>query len=75
MACVELVAAVQAKIPGARIDYKINEPVQKLIDSVVAKPFEDACARNEWGWKHQYNLPEMVDSFLSLSEKRSEEIN
>jgi len=60
----DLVTAVRAKIPGARIDYKINEPVQKLIDSVTAKPYEDSFARKEWGWRHQYSLPEMVDSFL-----------
>jgi threonine 3-dehydrogenase len=61
----DLVTAVRQKIPGARIDYRIDEPVQKLIDSVTAKPYEDSFARKEWGWKHQYNLPEMVDSFLS----------
>jgi len=60
----DLATAVRAKIPGARIDYKINEPVQTLIDSVTAKPYQDAFARKEWGWKHQYDLPEMVDSFL-----------
>jgi hypothetical protein len=48
--------------------YQINEPVQKLIDSVSAKPYEDACARKEWGWKQQYSLAEMVDSFLKEKE-------
>jgi threonine 3-dehydrogenase len=55
---------VRAKIPGARIDYRINEPVQKLIDSITAKPYQDSLARKEWGWKYRYGLPEMVDSFL-----------
>jgi threonine 3-dehydrogenase len=61
----DLVTAVRAKIPGARIDYEINEPVQKLIDSVTAKPYQDSFVRKEWGWKHQYGLPEIVDSFLN----------
>jgi len=45
----DLVAAVQARIPAARIDYQVDESVQKLIDTVCAKP---------------YGLAEMVDSFL-----------
>lgn len=61
----DLVTCVRAKIPGAKIDYQINEPVQKLIDSVCEKPYEDICAKKEWGWKHRYSLPEMVDSFLA----------
>ncbi len=61
----DLVACVQKRIPGARIEYRINELVQKLIDdNAGSKPYEDACARNEWGWKERYSLIEMVDSFL-----------
>ncbi len=60
----DLVACVRAKIPGAKITYQIDEPVQKLIDSVTAKAYEDACARKEWGWKEHYSLANMVDSFL-----------
>lgn len=60
----QLVACERAKIPGAKIDYQINESVQKLIDSVTAKPYEDTFARKEWGWKGQYALRDMVDSFL-----------
>ena len=41
-----------------------NKPVQELIDSVSAKPYEDTCARKEWGWKERHSLAEMVDSFL-----------
>jgi nucleoside-diphosphate-sugar epimerase len=61
----DLVTCVRAKIPSAKTDYQINEPVQKLIDSVTGKAYEDACARKEWEWKPQYNLAEMVDSFLN----------
>ncbi len=60
----DLVAVVRAKLPAARIDYQINEPVQRLIDSACATAYDDSCARKEWGWKHQYGLQEMVDSFL-----------
>ncbi len=60
----DLVACVRKRIPGARIEYQINELVQKLIDSVCAKQYEDACARREWGWNERYGLNEMVGSFL-----------
>ncbi len=60
----ELVTCVRKRIPGARVEYQINEPVQKLIDNACAKLYEDACARREWGWKERYGLIEMVDSFL-----------
>ncbi len=61
----DLTAAVRAQIPDAMIDYRINESVQKLIDSVTAKAYQDSFARKEWGWRHQYDLLEMVDSFLT----------
>ncbi len=60
----DLVACVRKKIPGAKIEYQINELVQKLIDNACAKSYDDACARTEWGWKERYGLIEMVDSFI-----------
>ncbi len=60
----DLAAAVRAKIPDAMIDYKVNESIHKLIDSITAKHYQDSFARKEWGWKHQYDLLNMVDSFL-----------
>ncbi len=67
----DLVAVVRAKLPGARIDYQINEPVQQLIDSACATAYDDSFARKEWGWKHQYGLQEMVDSFIEVTRERT----
>ncbi len=67
----DLVAAVRARLPAAKIHYQINESVQKLIDTVCARPYEDAFARKEWGWKHHYGLEEMVDSFLKEESVRA----
>lgn len=61
----DLVESVKERIPGARIDYRINEPVQRLIDSACAKSYQDSFAREEWGWKHEYGLAEIVDGFLT----------
>lgn len=60
----ELVGAVRARIPSARLDFQINEPVSQLIDSVTGLPFGDRYARTEWGWKHRYDLDEIIASFL-----------
>ncbi len=60
----DLVAVIRAKIRDATIDYKVNESVQKLIDSATAKRYQDSFAQKEWGWKHQYDLSEIVDSFM-----------
>lgn len=60
----DLVACLQKRIPGVRIEYEINEQIQKLIDDSCAKAYQDACARSEWGWKERYGLTEMIDSFL-----------
>ena len=56
--------AVDARIPAMTIDDKLSEPVQKLSESVTAKPYEDMFTRKERGRKHQDTLPEMVDTFL-----------
>ncbi len=61
----ELVDTVKVKIPGARLDFKVDDEITKLIDSATAKPFEDKHARQEWGWKHRYSVEEIVDEFLA----------
>lgn len=27
--------------------------------------FDDSNARNDWGWKHDYDLPELVQTMLN----------
>ncbi len=61
----DLVNIVRAKMPSAKIDYEINGPVQKIIDSACAKAYQDSFAQREWGWKHKYGLTEIVDSFFN----------
>jgi nucleoside-diphosphate-sugar epimerase len=61
----ELVHIVRAKIPGARLDFKVDQKVSDLVESVVARPFEDRCAREEWGWQHKYSMDDIVDGFMA----------
>ncbi len=42
----ELVDVVRRKIPEARIDFKVDEEIQSLLDNFL-KPIDDRCAREE----------------------------
>lgn len=59
----ELADAVRSKVPGAQIDFHPVPEIQNYIDSLV-RPVDDSNARQEWGWKPQYDLEGMVDDFL-----------
>jgi len=61
----ELVAAITARIPGAKLDFKIDETVSKLIETVAARPYDDTNARQEWGWQPNFNLDAIVEGFLA----------
>jgi threonine 3-dehydrogenase len=60
----ELVDAVKQEVPGARLDFKVNPQVSRFIDAVGGSNFDDRYARSEWGWKHTFDLPEIIDSFV-----------
>ncbi|MCU0591656.1 MAG: NAD-dependent epimerase/dehydratase family protein [Desulfobacterales bacterium] len=59
----ELVDLVKTKVPGARIDFKVDENRQKLIDGFT-KPLDDGLARKEWGWEPAYDQERIVVDFL-----------
>jgi threonine 3-dehydrogenase len=65
----ELVDAVNTKIPYANLSFEVNEEFQRLLDSNIVKPFDDSCARNEWGWKPHFMLDSIVEDFISASKK------
>jgi threonine 3-dehydrogenase len=59
----ELVDLVRSKVPGARIDFQVDEQRQKIIDGFT-KPLDDGVARKEWGWKPEYDPERIVEDFL-----------
>ena len=59
----ELADAVRSKIAGARIEFKPDEDIQRLIRDSL-RPLDDHKARQEWGWKPEYDLDGLVDDFL-----------
>jgi nucleoside-diphosphate-sugar epimerase len=60
----ELADIVWAKMPGARIDFKVDEESQKIMDKLGVLPLDDRVARQEWGWKPEYDQERIVQDFL-----------
>jgi threonine 3-dehydrogenase len=58
----ELAAAVQARVPDAKIDFEPDPSIQHLF--AKPHPIDDARARAEWGWKPTMDHVAMVDDFL-----------
>ena len=58
----QLVALIQKHIPEFTCDYKPDFR-QQIADSWPMS-IDDSAAREEWGWKPQYDLPTMVKNML-----------
>lgn len=66
----ELADAIKKRIPEFEISYEPDYR-QEIADSWPAS-LDDSCARQEWGWSHEYGLDEMVDIMLDkIQEKLS----
>ncbi|MDA3911516.1 MAG: L-threonine 3-dehydrogenase [Bacteroidales bacterium] len=66
----ELADAIKKRIPEFEISYEPDYR-QEIADSWPAS-LDDSCAREEWGWSHEYGLEEMVDIMLEkIQEKLS----
>jgi len=59
----EFASAVRARVNGVEITYKVDPVRQGILDS-WPKRLDDACARNDWGWKHAYDLERMSDDLV-----------
>ena len=64
----EIAAAIQKHIPDFTIDY--NPDFRQAIADGWPKSIDDAAARSDWGWKHNFDLDKMTaDMLLHLKEK------
>jgi nucleoside-diphosphate-sugar epimerase len=59
----EIAAEIAKRIPGFTIAY-VPDFRQKIADS-WPKSIDDSVARRDWGWKHKFDLPGMVDDMLA----------
>ena len=60
----QIAEEIRARIPAFRIDYEID-PLRQAIADSWPDSIDDTPAREEWGWKPQYDLPSMVDDMLA----------
>ena len=64
-----LAAEIKKHIPDFALTYEIDAVKQGIADS-WPNNMDDSCAREEWGWSPDYNLPAMVKDMLEkLGEK------
>ena len=67
----QLAARIRAHVPGFRIDYDPDPLRQSIADSWPSR-LDDSEAREQWGWRHEYELPDMVaDMFRGLNARRA----
>lgn len=58
----EIAEEIKKRIPGFTISYKPDFR-QKIADSWPAS-IDDSCAREDWNWKHKFDLDSMTDEML-----------
>ena len=63
---------IKKHLPDFKMDYKID-PVKEAIARSWPNSLDDTCARDEWGWKPSWQLPEMVPDMLKCIRRRKEE--
>lgn len=59
----ELAAEIRKHLPDFTMGYEIDPVRQKIAESWPNK-LDDSCAREEWGWKPDYDLAAMVEDML-----------
>ncbi|KAK3538325.1 hypothetical protein QTP70_035232 [Hemibagrus guttatus] len=59
----DLVQEVQKHLPDLHVIYDVDPTRQAIADSWPMN-FDDSNARKDWGWKHEYELPELIQTML-----------
>ena len=68
---------IYAKIREYRPDFKMTyrlDPLRQAIADSWPDSLDDTCAREEWGWKPEYDLDAMTRDMLEKLEAKKEEI-
>lgn len=58
----EIAAEIKKHIPGFEISY--NPDFRQQIADSWPRSIDDSISRKDWGWKHDYELPQMVEIML-----------
>jgi len=59
----ELAVEIRRHLPDFEISYDVD-PVRQAIADSWPQSIDDVAAREEWGWKHEYDLSAMVADML-----------
>jgi nucleoside-diphosphate-sugar epimerase len=59
----ELAAEIQKHLPHFTVDYAVD-PIRQAIAESWPRSLDDQAAREEWGWRPQYDLTQTVTSML-----------
>ncbi|MDI9502482.1 MAG: NAD-dependent epimerase/dehydratase family protein [Tissierellia bacterium] len=65
----KIAAAIRKHYPEFALDYAID-PVRQAIAESWPNSLDDTCAREEWGWHAEYDLPAMTADMLENLEKK-----
>jgi nucleoside-diphosphate-sugar epimerase len=63
--------AIRKIIPGFKIDYEID-PVRQSIADTWPNKMDDTAAREDWGWKPDYDLDAMTKDMIEVLTERFE---
>ena len=64
----ELAAEIARHVPGFRVTYSPDSR-QAIADS-WPESIDDSAARRDWGWKEEYDMPNMVADMLERLQRR-----
>ncbi len=59
----EIYAKIKEYVPNFEMEYDLDPLRQKIADS-WPDSLDDSCAREEWGWKPEYDLDAMTQDML-----------
>ena len=65
----ELAEEIRKHVSGFEIDYAVD-PVRQAIADSWPRSVDDAAARDEWGWRAEYDLSRMTEDMLSALDAR-----
>ena len=63
-------AEIKKRLPDFTMDYDVD-PVKKAIAESWPNSLDDTCAREEWGWKPEWDLSSMTDDTLEVIRKKN----
>ncbi len=59
----DIAREIKKRLPDFTVGYRID-PVRQGIAESWPRHMDDSVARNEWGWKPQFDLPAMVEDMI-----------